>query len=133
MKYKKGYKYQLVEDVSFRTALCPPQGIVTYYITLPVDGRMTVRRGYAWDGPSGPTIDTKNSMRATLFHDAAYQLLRQGLLEPEWRTAIDLEFDRFLKYDGMSKWRRKLWITGLKWFGASAADPKNQKKVFTVL
>jgi hypothetical protein len=37
---------------------------------------LTVEKGYAWDGPSGPVIDAKENIRASLDHDALYQLMR---------------------------------------------------------
>jgi len=129
MKYKSGFKYQLEETERFQTALRPSRRLETPFIILYCSGEMTVFRGYAWDGASGPTIDTKNSMRGTLFHDAAYQLMRLGLLSPEWRETVDDEFGRFLKEDGMWWLRRKLWVREVKKFGGSAADPRNKKPV----
>ena len=36
-------------------------------------GHIIVRKGYCWDGPSGPTLDTEDAMRASMFHDVLYQ------------------------------------------------------------
>ena len=36
--------------------------------------------GYRWDGASGPTIDSEDSMQASLFHDVVYQMLRERKL-----------------------------------------------------
>ena len=79
--------------------------------------------GYAWDGPSGPTIDTKNSIRASLLHDGLYQSLRLGWLQPTARQVADREFRRILKEDGMSWPRRWLWYLGVRCAGAHAATP----------
>jgi hypothetical protein len=38
-------------------------------------------KGYAWNGPSGPTLDTRNFMRGSLVHDALYQLMREGRMD----------------------------------------------------
>ena len=46
---------------------------------------MIVEKDYAWDGPSGPTIDTSNSMRASLVHDVLYQAMREEGLAYEFR------------------------------------------------
>jgi len=76
--YRKGYKYQLHVDYQI---LIPIHGfsINTLYLELTQAGLLTICQGYAWDGASGPTIDTKSSMRAALVHDALDQLLREGM------------------------------------------------------
>ena len=59
---------------------------------LNTKGHLIIKRSYAWDGPSGPTIDTKNFMRGSLVHDALYQLMRhEHLSSDEWRAVADLE------------------------------------------
>ena len=131
MKYTSGYKYQLYERESFQTAIKPPEFLETKWLRLSSSGLLIVRAGYAWDGPSGPTWDTKNSMRGSLFHDAIYQLIRQRMLDPRWRKVADEELGRFLKEDDMWWPRRALWVRELKKFGGSAADPKNKKIVHT--
>lgn len=40
--------------------------------TLHPDGRVQLLEGFTWDGPSGPTVDTENWLRASAFHDALY-------------------------------------------------------------
>ena len=129
MKYRSGYKYQLAEDEVFKTNIKPSQDIHTRFISLLRDGTLTISAGYAWDGASGPTIDSKSSMRGSLFHDAIYQLIRMCWLPQSYRNLADVEFGRLLKEDGMWWWRRKLWVRELRNFGASAADPKNRKPV----
>lgn len=130
MKYIEGnYKYQLVEDEVFYTRLRPLYIIRTEYIDLDLDGKMVIKNGYAWDGPSGPTWDTKNSIRGSLFHDAAYQLMRLELLDQKWRKVSDEELGRFLGEDGMSWLRRTSWVFQLKNFGLGAASPKNRRRV----
>ena len=80
-------------------------------------------RGYAWDGPSGPTIDTPDAMLASLVHDGLYQALRDGRLDQEARKAADVEFLRILKKDGMFWLRRWSWYLGVRLFASSAARP----------
>ncbi len=38
----------------------------------PIDGVLTIRSGYAWDGPGGPAMDTPAAMYGSLSHDALY-------------------------------------------------------------
>ncbi len=77
IRYRSGYKYQLVDDYSVKVRVKPDENISTEFIALDKDGVLKMNQGYAWDGPSGPTIDTKNFMRGSLVHDALYQLMRQ--------------------------------------------------------
>lgn len=130
MKYTSGYKYQLYEDEVFEdTNLSIPRAIKTKFITLTKKGKLTVRAGYAWDGPSGPTIDTKNSMRASLAHDALYQLMRMGLLTPDHRIDADILLENILTEDGMWSPRRWYWMRGVRWFAGEQVKPENAKKV----
>ncbi|MGH7536144.1 MAG: DUF1353 domain-containing protein, partial [Gemmatimonadales bacterium] len=78
IQYRTGYKYQLAADYTVLLAFGPAENIKTEYIcfvrSLQGRGYLTVKEGYAWDGPSGPTVDTKDFMRGSLVHDALYQL-----------------------------------------------------------
>ena len=85
--YCRGYKYQLDQTYVVQVSIKPRADIITEWIKLNRDGMLAIMDGYAWDGPSGPTIDTKNFMRGSLVHDALYQLMREGHLEPRWREA----------------------------------------------
>ncbi len=131
MKYRDGYRYQLVETEVLWTRLRPENHISTPFITLEVNGRMEIKWGYAYDGPSGPTIDSPSSMTPSLYHDVGYQLLRMGLLPPEDREIIDAEFYSMLIARKMWEWRAKWWYRSVRALAASAADPKNRKPVLT--
>lgn len=129
MKYRSGYKYQLADDERCQVSIRSLQEIDTEFISLTRTGLLTVKRGYAWDGPSGPTIDTKSSMRGSLIHDALYQLIREGHL-PAWdRNRADDELYRLCVEDGMWKWRAALWRREVRKFAAGAASPKHIKQV----
>lgn len=131
MKYRKGYLYQLAEDETFQTDITPSTILRTRWIQLNPSGQLMIFSGFSWDGPSGPTLNSDNSMRASLAHDALYQLMRMGMLEQGWREEADLLLDRLLKEDGMWALRRWYWLKGVRWFAAGAADPMNKKPVFT--
>lgn len=110
IKYKSGYKYQLVEKTWFDTDIYPETDIDTDFIQLSIGGVLVIKPGYAWDGPSGPTIDTKNSMQGSLLHDALYQLLREKLITGESnRRKSDKAFYLQLRKDRMWKIRAKVW------------------------
>ena len=130
IKYRKGYKYQLAEDYSHKTNVIG-YDIETEFIRLTLVGILFIRSGYAWDGPSGPTFDTKNSMRGSLVHDALYQLMRQGHIPQEFRLYADEILRDICVEDGMSEIRADLWEKAVNIFASAAANPENEKDVLT--
>lgn len=128
--YKGGYKYQLVEEYSCVVSILPEQTIYDGYVVLDTRGNLNIRKGYAWDGPSGPTIDTSTFMRGSLVHDALYQLIRAGKLDSSHREQADKELRRICLEDGMYRIRAWWVYQAVRNHGASAADPKNRKKVY---
>ena len=131
----RGIKYVLEDTYRVQTALRPENanGVVTTdgLIELPATGLLTIHDGYASDGPSGPTFDTKSFMRAAFVHAAAYQLIRRGLLPAEMRVVADKELHRMVLEDGM--WRIRAWwiYRGLRFGGASAAERKPRAPTIT--
>jgi hypothetical protein len=87
------------------------------------DSTLIIRRGYAWDGASGPTWDTLEAKRASLVHDVLYQMISEGQLPLPAREQADQLFLDLLKEDGMSKIRRTLWW----WQYASLAKGQHRK------
>lgn len=99
--YKDGYCYQLQRDVTIQT-LIPPVPVHTHFLDLGATGLLTIRTGYAWDGPSGPAFHTRSILRGTLVHDALCQLIHDGYLHRDQQPAADrLLFDH-CRQDGMS-------------------------------
>jgi hypothetical protein len=131
ISYKKGFKYQLHEDYRIQTSIHPSEPIETTYIRLATSGELTIKKGYAWDGASGLTIDSKSSMRGALVHDALYQLLRMKLLSQAYRSYADALLRDICVEDGMWKWRANTWYRAVRKFADFAADPKNKKQVLT--
>jgi hypothetical protein len=131
MKYRTGYKYQLAADEHFQTPHRPDQNIFTRFIDLTTKGDMAVRGGYAWDGASGPTYDDDTNITPSLFHDAAYQLMREGHLPFSCWKAADDHLGEMCIERGMGKIRRWYWIAGLRLAGGSAAKPENVKETLT--
>ena len=129
MQYKAGYKYQLVSAVTVHTAIRPEQRIQNRFISLDATGMLRIKAGYAWDGPSGPTFDTRNFMRGSLVHDALYGLMRAGLLARGWRLAADRLLRKICREDGMSKIRAWWVYSAVRRYADSSADPLNAKEV----
>lgn len=119
--YRGGYKYQLCADYAVKISICPAKRIQTPFITLEPDGSLLIKNGYAWDGPSGPTWDTKTFMRGSLVHDALYQLARLRLLSVDLREQMDRELRLICLEDGMSA-ARAWWVyQGVRYFGKPCA------------
>ena len=130
-KYKTGYKYQLVEDFEDKVSITPFEDVEDDFIRLTADGKILIKKGYAWDGPSGPTVDTKNFMRGSLVHDALYQLMRKERIDGEvWREKADDELKRMCLEDGMSKVRAWYVHRAVRIGAGPAADPSAQKEIF---
>lgn len=129
ISYNAGYKYQLRDDYIALVSIFPKSEIVTRFIELEPCGRLLIRVGYAWDGPSGPTFDTLNFMRGSLVHDALYQLMREGHLDHDThREAADRELQRICREDGMSAIRAWLVYHGVRLGGGPAANPRLVEK-----
>jgi hypothetical protein len=124
----KKYKYQLENNYFVNIGIIPDKSIFEpangkEFLRLEGNGVLTIFAGYAWDGPSGPTIDSKNFLRGSLVHDAIYQLIRQKHLPESYRERADQILYEICLEDGMSKFRAKYVYTSVKLFGASSAKP----------
>lgn len=127
IRYRAGYKYQLVNDYQVQLRFVrPAYDIETEFIRLTRDGVLWTRHGYAWDGPSGPTRDTPDSMRGSLVHDALYQLMRDGWLSLEYRGKADREFLVILLEDNMNPTRASLWYTAVMLAAEKSATPAGE-------
>lgn len=127
--YRSGYRYQLASDCVVQTEIFPLENIVTDYVNLYKDGTLLVKKGYAWDGASGPAIDTKNFMRGSLCHDACYQLLRLGWLDPDCRDDADRLLQRICLEDGMTRIRAWWVYVGVRWGGGPSARAGTDRPV----
>lgn len=128
IKYKTGYKYQLYENFKFQTNILKHE-IASDYIVLHKDGLLKILKGYAWDGPSGPAIDTKTFMRGSLVHDALYQLMREGLLPLSYKNSADKIMHEICLKDGMNKIRAWWCYRAVYRAAGPAADPENIRKI----
>ena len=129
IRYKSGYKYQLCEPYSVSVSIKPSKDIVTDYVQLTKEGVLTTVKGYAWDGPSGPAADTNEFMRASLVHDALYQLVRLGFLSIDCRELADLELLRICREDGMSKWYSYLAYSVIRACGGAYCNPSAENPI----
>lgn len=125
--YRGGYKYQLVKDYAHPL----PHPLRGYSGNVPFlalhRNSLEFFAGYAWDGPSGPTIDTPSFMRGSLVHDGLYQLIREGLIPEAARKAADAELVAVCKDAGMWGLRRWWVYRGVRLGGGAAADPDSRR------
>lgn len=104
--HKGKYKYLLNEEMKIASNI----SVYSYqneYLEIDPIGYLTIKKGYAWDGASGVAIDTETFMRASLVHDALYQLLREGAIPKEWRKEADKMMRKIAINEGM--WRIRAW------------------------
>jgi len=125
LHYRKGYKYQLAESYYINTRVYPDETIHTDFLSLYRSGLMIIHKGYAWDGASGPTIDTESTMAGSLVHDALYQLMRLELIPRTFRWLADRLMQRIMLSEGMHWFRNKYFFAGVKWFGDASTRTPN--------
>jgi hypothetical protein len=114
--YEKGgsKKYRLLKAHTDKLKCKPKVNIYTPYSSFLRTGFVVIYKGYEWDGPSGPAIDTDNFMDGSLIHDLLYQYMREERLKPRWKWRLwaDNEMFRQCKKDKMLLPRR-IWT----WLG----------------
>jgi hypothetical protein len=131
MKYKVNHINVLEEDFKMDTRVFTHESILGRDDTISLDdglvlldsGVLMIKAGFKWDGASGPTIDTENTMRAALVHDALYRLMRNRKLDYSHRGTVDILFRKMLTYDGMNAIRAWAWYVGVRVAGGSSAKP----------
>ena len=130
--FKGSYKYVLASTATYETGIVN-QGFNLPFCHIMPKGLLTILTGYAWDGPSGPTIDTPSFMRGSLIHDALYQLLRETDFgkDPNSHEIRRHQSDLILRdvclEDGMWKWRARWVYRGVRTGGGPAAARKVRK------
>lgn len=129
MSYSSGFKYQLTENFRIHTGICPEETVEWLFVSLYDDGLLEIRRGWAWDGPSGLTLDTRDSMVAALVHDAMYALMQRGLLSWRHRKEVDQLFHKLLIEDGMWKWRAGYWYAAVRELGYAFAHKAKKIRI----
>lgn len=125
----KKYKYQLAQDYVDEIDIYPENYVNSKFIKLTKSGKLTIKKGYAWDGPSGPTIDTPTFMRGSLVHDALYQLMREKHLDHKTdRKPADQLLREICIADGMSRKRANYVYEGLQLARGKSAKPRSKPK-----
>lgn len=123
---ERKYKYQITRPYTILLNITG-YNISEIYFHLKEDGTLTVHALYAYDGPSGPTIDTKDSLRAALVHDVLYQMMRMKLLPEDYKDYADNLFREILIEDGMSELRADIWWEGVHVGGDSSCEAGSEE------
>jgi hypothetical protein len=127
IQYKAGFKYQIVEDFTLGGLALPIQSEHNTQFLAMRPSSITLKKGYASDGPSWPAIDTATFMRGAFTHDGMYQAIRMGWLPPEARVYADKLLRQMCLEDGMNPLRAWYIYKGLRFGGGPAADPRNRR------
>lgn len=114
VKYSKGYKYQLQDDMVVPTYI-KGHKIVTDFVCLREDGLLWLRKGYATDGVTGISgtpwawlLERGWLLYASFGHDGLYQLIKLGLLPKEYRNVADRLIERWSLLSGAWEWQANL-------------------------
>ena len=118
MKYSE-YKYKFKVEENFSIELTFKIPDIEHEYDSSKDGILSVKKGYAWDGASGPIINTRDTLVASLVHDVLYQAMRLNLIKSskENRKIADKNFFEILKMNGVNSIRRKVWYFAVRLFG----------------
>lgn len=118
MKYTK-YKYKFKVEENFSIELPYKIPDFEHLYASSKDSILEIKKGYAWDGASGPVINTQNTLIASLVHDVLYQAMRLNLIKPNKvnRKIADKNFFEILKMNGVNSVRRTVWYLAVRLFG----------------
>lgn len=115
------YKYQVLRDFLIYTGL-KGFSVKTDWYELREDGWLLVRKGYAWDGASGPTWDDETNYVASLVHDVFYQMMRRGELPQSCKEYADDLLQTMMVERGASEIRAKMYHDGVTIGGKSSCE-----------
>jgi len=131
--YRKlgSHLYPIEKDFFTQTRIYPKETVATLngLLILTKHGVLIERCGYVCDGPSGPTFDTKSSIRGGFVHDGGYRLMRRGLVSLDTRIIWDEHICEICIEDKMWVWRANSWYKMLRLWGKKNASPKNVRPI----
>lgn len=129
--YRSKYKFQLYKDYWVKTNILVNEPVGNDYTILDSDGSLLIKKGYAWDGVTGLFFTPKSLLRATLVHDALYQLMRENRLDRVNKGKADkLLFGMSVKDSFLLPCAVCMYII-VSWFGRKFTDPANDRPILT--
>lgn len=136
MKYRKTkrWRYKLTSDVTGRLAKGMPDFEIDGYATC-IDGLLTIKAGYAWDGATGPVFQTKTNKLSSLVHDVLLQAIDMRLISKSYTNLADLTYLKIAIEQRMFKPRAYLHYFSMRYLRPLIWDklPKsNYEKVYKI-
>lgn len=116
------YKYQTIGTYRINIGITGYELLNHKCFHLSPDGWLTIFDGYCWNGANKPAINTKNSRRGSLVHDACYQLIRMGIIPKSYRDHADRLLQTICIEDGMWKIRAGWWYRAVRLGGESCVE-----------
>ena len=126
--FRRGYKYVVKRDFHAQLDIIPYAPINQDHMQMDMNGNAVIVAGYPWNGASGPTFDTLNSMRGSLVHDFIYELIRLNLIDKKYKEYADKLLHDLCTEDGMWSWRADYWRWAVLKFGAGSCLPSAEPK-----
>lgn len=130
------YKYEVLQDYRVKLHFKPKKRIESEFYIFDTDGWLTIKKGYRWNGASGPTWDTRSTIRASAVHDVIYQMIRRSQLDPGLKDLGDRELQIIMIEDyhprnkisnQWSNFRAGYYYQAVKYVGGSSCKPGSEK------
>jgi hypothetical protein len=128
--YRKGLKYQIVNEPYIAKTPIVGYDINIRWIRLHPDGTLILDIGYGWDGSSGPTINSSKDKQASAEHDAFYKLIRLELLPKSIKDLADQRYMDKCIEDGLLKARARIRYSILEKFGDPSTRPSRRQRIY---
>lgn len=129
MKYWRGYKYVVAETFEVQTAIIGV-AVVDDLTSLSSDGLLRIRKGYAWDGNSGPCIDIRSSLEASCVHDVLCDYINLGLLSDDLQPLVDQEYYKIAVAKRMWWRRARVRLLAIRWYMTGKGAKRYTRPVF---
>lgn len=129
IEYSNADKFVLAKDYFDIAPFAPKDTILTSYGAFYPTGEYKVSRGFLFSA-NRPAINTEDSKRASMVHDAFYSFMKDGYLSRDYREAVDKLFYDMLIEDGMVSFRAWYWYKAVRVGGENALNspyPKVKK------
>jgi len=126
------YKYRVTKKYDVKLQFKPNTEVVCDFYCFYLDGILVINKGYQWDGASGPTIDTQNTIIASCIHDVLYQMIRCKQLPLSFKKQADKELKFWMienseKKNLWNKIRAYYFYFAVKLFAGSSCIPGSQQ------
>jgi hypothetical protein len=129
MKYWSGYKYVVAEDFTILTDI-KNYTVADTLSALQPDGSLTIKRGYAWDGNSGPCLDSRSSLMASCVHDVLCDYINLGWLPDYLQPVVDQEYYNLCVANKMW-WRlARLRLLAIRWYMTGKGAKRYSRKTY---